>query len=63
MSTPKSKTRKAKDVAPVAAAFGERGENVSALQTFLRDHGYPARMVVRPTRPTRAAQAPASDAR
>ena len=37
---PKSKTRKPKDVAPLAVQFGERGDNVKALQTFLRDHGY-----------------------
>jgi peptidoglycan hydrolase-like protein with peptidoglycan-binding domain len=42
MSTkkPASKTRKPKDVAPLAVAFGERSDNVRALQTFLRDHGY-----------------------
>lgn len=40
MTTPKSKTRKAKDVAPAASTFGNRGDDVSALQTFLRDHGY-----------------------
>jgi peptidoglycan hydrolase-like protein with peptidoglycan-binding domain len=38
--SPKSK-RKAPDVAPGPAALGQRGDAVSELQTFLRDHGYP----------------------
>jgi peptidoglycan hydrolase-like protein with peptidoglycan-binding domain len=40
MSAPKSKTRKPKDVSPAVSAFGSRGDNVSELQAFLRDHGY-----------------------
>lgn len=38
--TPRSKTRKPKDTAPPAVMFGEHSDNVRALQTFLRDHGY-----------------------
>jgi peptidoglycan hydrolase-like protein with peptidoglycan-binding domain len=40
MTTPKSKTRKPEDVAPPAVQFGTRSDDVRALQTFLRDHGY-----------------------
>lgn len=39
-SKPKSTKRKVKETAPLAVSFGERSDNVKALQTFLRDHGY-----------------------
>jgi peptidoglycan hydrolase-like protein with peptidoglycan-binding domain len=37
---PKSTKRTPKETAPVAVQFGSRGDDVKALQTFLRDRGY-----------------------